>query len=146
MQFRLDGRDQHGRPMAAGKPNWTANGGKIDGNGGYVAGDKEGSFVVEVACGEVKAIASVAIAKGVVPPPPPPPPLLGKAIQWSGSVPSAKWMTFYTKVLAKYAKEKGLTLRASFELRPEQGLSKEQIDELRATLRELGLDDDVQAS
>ena len=40
------------------------------------------------------------------------------AVQWTGQVPSAKWMTFYTKVLAKYAKEKGLTLKATFELRP----------------------------
>ena len=55
-------------------------------------------------------------------------------------------MTFYTKVLAKYAKEKGLALKASFELRPDQGLTKQQVDELRATLRELGLDDDVQQS
>lgn len=53
-------------------------------------------------------------------------------------------MTFYTKVLAKYAKEKGLTLKASFELRPDQGLTKQQVDELRATLRELGLHDDVE--
>ena len=53
-------------------------------------------------------------------------------------------MTFYTKVLAKYAKEKGLILKATFELRPDQGLTKQQVDELRATLRELGLNDDLE--
>jgi hypothetical protein len=67
------------------------------------------------------------------------------AVEWTGQVPSAKWMTFYTKVLSKYAKEKGLVLKASFELRPEGGLSKQQVDELRAVLRELGLDEDIQA-
>ncbi len=65
------------------------------------------------------------------------------AVQWTGQVPSAKWMTFYTKVLAKYAKEKGLTLKATFELRPDAGLTKQQVDELRSALRELGLDDEV---
>jgi hypothetical protein len=53
-------------------------------------------------------------------------------------------MTFYTKVLSKYAKEKGLILNAAFELRPERGETKQQIDELRAALRELSLDDEIQ--
>ena len=61
------------------------------------------------------------------------------AVTWNGEVPKDKWMTFYTKVLAKYAKEKGLTLKATFELRPDQGLTKQQVDDVRAALRELGL-------
>ena len=36
-------------------------------------------------------------------------------------------------------------MKASFERRPDEGLNKQQVDELRATLRELGLHDDVQA-
>ena len=45
---------------------------------------------------------------------------LGKSggVSWTGQVPSAKWMTFYTKVLAKYAKEKGLTLSAASHCAP----------------------------
>ena len=57
----------------------------------------------------------------------------------------SEWMTFYTKVLSKYAKENGLILNATFELRPDGGWSDQQIVELRAALRELGLDDDVHA-
>lgn len=64
------------------------------------------------------------------------------AVQWTGHVPTAKWMTFYTKVLSKFAKEKGLTLKATFELRSEGGLTKHQVDELRAVLRELKLEED----
>jgi hypothetical protein len=33
----------------------------------------------------------------------------------------------------------------TFELRPDGGLTKQQVDELRAALRELGLDDEVQS-
>lgn len=153
MQFRIEGRDQHARSMAVPNPMWTASGGTVEPNGSYVAGDGEGSFMVEVISGEAKGSASVFVAKqsssgggsgsgGQKP--------KGTenvaAVQWTGEVPTAKWMTFYTKVLAKYAKEKGLTLKASFELRPDQGLTKQQVDELRATLRELGLEDDVRTS
>ncbi len=155
IQFRIEGRDQHARSMAVPNPTWTATGGTVEQGGSYVAGDGEGSFTVDVISGEAKGTASVIVGKQAS----------GgtggsgddgsgggpkkasenvAAIQWTGQVPSAKWMTFYTKVLAKYAKEKGLTLKATFELRPEGGLTKQQVDELRAMLRELGLEDDVQ--
>lgn len=149
VQFRAEGRDQHGRSMAVPNPAWTATGGTIEANGSYVATDGEGTFSVEVSLGEAKGSATVSVAKhaptggeiGIGPKP------KGNeniaAVQWTGQVPTAKWMTFYTKVLAKYAKERGLTLKASFELRPDQGLTKQQVDELRASLRELGLADDV---
>ncbi len=153
VQFRAEGRDQHGRSMAVPAPRWTSTGGTIEQSGIYVAGSAEGTFAVEIVSGEAKGGAAVSVAKYVQPtgggevgggmnPKP-----SGKIseIRWTGQVPSAKWMTFYTKVLAKYAKEKGLTLKASFELRPDQGLTKQQVDELRATLRELGLEDDLEA-
>ena len=157
MQFRAEGRDQHSRAMAIPIPTWTSTGGKVEANGSFVAGENEGSFTVEVSSGEAKGSATVLIAKQAIP--------IGTAgdgtgrigpkskvsenvaaIQWTGQVPTAKWMTFYTKVLSKFAKEKGLTLKATFELRPDQGLTKQQVDELRATLRELGLDDTIQFS
>jgi len=153
VQFRPEGRDQHGRPMAVPNPSWTSTGGTVEQNGAFVAGGAEGTFAVEVISGEAKGSASVTIGKHAQP--------TGggetgggtkpnsgekiSEVRWTGQVPSAKWMTFYTKVLSKFAKEKGLTLKATFELRPDQGLTKQQVDELRATLRELGLDDDIQA-
>src|SRR6185312_13406824 len=117
------------------------------------ATDGEGSFTVEVASGPAKGAATVIIAKqapaGAAVVSGAPKPRASEnvwAVQWTGEVPTAKWMTFYTKVLAKYAKDKGLTLKASFELRPDQGLTKQQVDELRAALRELGLDDGVETA
>lgn len=151
IQFRAEGRDQHERPMVIATPVWTTDGGTIQQNGAFVASDREGSFLVKIEAGGVKCTASIVVAKQ-------PQPTGGSggggtkpkatatvaAVQWTGQVPSAKWMTFYTKVLAKYAKEKGLTLKATFELRPEGGLTKQQVDELRAVLRELGLDDNAE--
>ena len=67
-------------------------------------------------------------------------------VRWTDLVPSAKWMTSYTKVLAKCAKERGLILKATFELRPEGGPTEQHVDEIRAALRELGLNDDINAS
>jgi hypothetical protein len=152
VQFRPEGRDQHGRSMTIGSPRWTSTGGIIEQNGTFVAGQNEGTFAVEISSGDVKGTASVTVAKQAERAPdsdggtPKPKPIdrIGQ-VRWTGQVPSAKWMTFYTKVLSKFAKEKGLTLKATFELRPDLGLTKQQVDELRATLRELGLDDDVQA-
>lgn len=148
IQFRAEGRDQHGRAMAVPNPTWTASGGTVEPNGSYIAADGEGSFTVEVVSGDAKGSATVLVTKRPGPGPGPKPKVNDTVavVQWTGQVPTTKWMMFYTKVLAKYAKEKGLTLRASFELRPDQGLTKQQVDELRATLRELGLEDEVQAS
>jgi hypothetical protein len=111
IQYRAEGRDQHGRAMALAKADWTATGGKIEPSGSFTAGDSEGSFQVEVIAGEAKGTANVNIAKQ-----PQPGALWGggdpsvknekpgtgtvSLVQWTGNVPSAKWMTFYTKVLA----------------------------------------------
>ena len=61
-------------------------------------------------------------------------------LTWTGAVPPQKWMNFYTKVLTKYASDRSLTLRVSFDASPESGISKEKVDETRSALRELGLD------
>lgn len=64
-------------------------------------------------------------------------------ITWSGEVPPQKWSTFYNRVLAKFAVGQGLKLRVNIEIAPEDGVSKQKIDETKASLRELGLDDDL---
>lgn len=64
-------------------------------------------------------------------------------MRWSGEVPAQKWMNFYTKVLAKFATTGGLKVRVTFEVAPDGGLLPQRIDETKALLRELGLDDNV---
>lgn len=154
IKFRLEGRDQHGRSMAVPSPIWKTTGGTVEGDGAFTAGDAEGTYAVEVASGDVRGEAVVTVAEqstgvgnggagGGAETAKPKAAENVASVQWTGNVPTAKWMTFYTKVLSKYAKEKGLILKASFELKPDGGLTKQQVDELRAVLRELGLDDDV---
>ncbi len=55
-------------------------------------------------------------------------------------------MNFYTKVLARFARDRGLKLNVTVEVAPEGGLSKQSIEETKVALRELGLNDDVKAS
>lgn len=65
------------------------------------------------------------------------------SIRWNGDVPAQKWMNFYTKVLSRFATTSGLRLRIQVEVAPTDGLSKQQIDDTRNALRELGLDDGI---
>lgn len=62
-----------------------------------------------------------------------------KRLSWTGTVAPHKWMNFYTKVLTKYASDKSLNLKVSFDTSPESGISKERIEETKSALRELGL-------
>jgi hypothetical protein len=55
-------------------------------------------------------------------------------------------MNFYTKVLSQFATGKGLKLRVSIEVRPDEGLSSHKVEDTKLALRELGLSDDVEVS
>lgn len=145
--FQAKGLDQHGRPIAVSEVTWTVRGGTGDSRGGFKAGEEEGEFLVEVAVGSVRAKTTVLITKQETPPSPPPPPPPAateiKGIRWSGDVPAQKWMNFYTKVLARYATGGGLKLTVTFEVSPDGGLLPQRVEETKALLRELGLDDAV---
>lgn len=147
--FQVKGWDQHGRPIAVSKVNWIVKGGEGDGSGGFKAGEEEGEFLIEAAVDAVRAQTTVVIAKKNLPipqPSPSPSPTEIKGLRWSGDVPAQKWMNFYTKVLAKYATSGGLKLNVSFEISPEGGLLPQRLDEMKALLRELGLEDDVKVT
>lgn len=146
--FQARGTDQHGRPMTLLDLKWSANGGVIDDKGGFKAGHEDGEYLIEATVGGLTARTTVTITKedAPPPPPPPPPPREAKTMRWTGDVPAQKWMNFYTKVLAKFATSGGLKLTVSFEITPEGGLPPHRVEETKATLRELGLDDDVQTS
>ncbi len=149
LTFRLTGFDQHGRPMAVHEVTWSAKGGQIDRTGGFTAATDEGEFLIEAAVGQVRAQTTVLVTKKEVVPQPPTPqtpriPTEIRGLRWSGEVPAQKWMNFYTKVLAKYATTGGLRIRVSFDVSPEGGLLPQRVDETKAVLRELGLDDTVE--
>ena len=81
----------------------------------------------------------------VVPTPPATPatPDLVRGFRWVGEITPQKWMNFYTKVLARFAAAEGLKLLLTVDVRPEEGVSKAQITELKVALRELGMSEDV---
>lgn len=65
-----------------------------------------------------------------------------RSLSWTGEVAPHKWMNFYTKVLSKYATDKSLKLKVSFDTTPNSGISNERLEETKSALRELGLNPD----
>lgn len=78
-------------------------------------------------------------------PEPPPASTLVTKLTWIGDIPPQKWTTFYTKVLTKFATGKGLRLTLSLNVNAEDGISAQKIEETRAALLELGLNDKIDA-
>jgi hypothetical protein len=73
----------------------------------------------------------------------PEPTQLSLGLTWSGEVPSQKWMNFYTKVLTKLGVGNDLSLNVKVKCKPQGGVSKQKIEEIKSALRELGLDDNL---
>lgn len=92
-------------------------------------GIKNGSTVMPVSGTEGGGVTSVAGAAG---------------LSWTGEVPAQKWMNFYTKVLSKFATGKGLKLKVTIDVQPDDGLSRHKIEDTKLALRELGLPDDIE--
>jgi hypothetical protein len=67
------------------------------------------------------------------------------SISWRGEVPARQWMQFYTKVLSRFATQERLRLEVNFQVSPPEGVGKDKVEETKASLRELGLDDRVSA-
>lgn len=141
--FTAKGLDQFGRDFELGKVEWSATGGDINKNGVFEAGKDEGNFLVTVKSGKVSGEASVSIGKDEEKPGPTVLPDKKGRLTWSGEVPAQKWMNFYTKVLTRFVKSGSLTVKVSFEASPEGGISNQQVEETKASLRELGLKDET---
>ena len=125
--FVAKGFDQQGRVVPLSKVVWAAEGGSIDDRGFFQAGQADGSFEVSVSCGDMKVIAKV-VVKGV-------------NAHWIGEVPHQRWSQFYNKVLMKHVMGKKLKLKIEVDL---EDVTAEDVEQMRISLQELGLDDDVQ--
>jgi hypothetical protein len=55
-------------------------------------------------------------------------------------------MHYYTKVLAKLVNSESLKVHVGVEVTPKAGLSRHQVEEIEAALRELGIDTNVSSS
>lgn len=64
-------------------------------------------------------------------------------LKWSGELNPQKWMNFYTKILSRFVTGSGLKLKVEIEVKPEEGITNEKVEQTRAALRELNLKDDL---
>jgi hypothetical protein len=55
-------------------------------------------------------------------------------------------MNFYTKVLTKLVTAGGLKVSVSIDSKPEGGVSERQVEDVKTSLRGLGLNDSVDSS
>lgn len=140
--FVARGLDQHERDYPLDRVVWTATGGAIGEDGHFQAGEDEGSFTITAAVGDIIGSAAIIIEKWAAPTPAPGP----ETLLWTGEIPPQKWMNVYTKVLSGFARNGGLKLTLNVEITSEEGISEQRIEEMKAALRELGLNDDVNVS
>lgn len=140
--FTATGVDQYHQPFESGPATWSATGGEINDRGEFTAGADPGVFAVTAKASGIDSAVQVRVTKesepglGAGPTPP------GKSvIRWSGTVPPQKWMNFYTKVVSKHAANPELCLKVSFEVAVSDDEVATREQEIRAALRELGLDE-----
>ena len=142
--FTVRGLDQFGRDIETETVEWSATGGKIGYDGVFKAAQDEGNFVVSAKAEKISGAADICISKESQPVPPPQlPPDKTQRLIWSGEVTPQKWMNFYTKVLTKFVKAGSLKLNVSIEATPKDDVADHQVEETKAALRELGLNDNV---
>jgi hypothetical protein len=97
---------------------------------------------VTAAVADKAATAAVRIDKESTPEPPTPARNATKLV-WSGEVAPQKWSQLYMKVLTRLVSGGEVRLQLRIEATPKNGVSDQQVDETKAALRGLGLDDDV---
>jgi len=64
-------------------------------------------------------------------------------LKWVGDVAPQKWTNLYMKVLSKLVSVGDVKLRVEIEAVPKDGLTDQQVEETKAALRGLGLNDEV---
>jgi hypothetical protein len=143
--FTAEGQDQFGRAIDPGEIQWSATGGTIGLDGVFIAGEDEGNFLITAKAQGNVGTAGVTVVKalGPGPGPDPIPPQAPKKLTWTGEVPPQKWTNLYMKVLTKLVSSGALRLRVNIEATPPGGVSEQQVEETKAALRGLGLEDNV---
>ena len=144
--FAVQGYDDKGQTMPVKGVAWSTEGGTISADGVFTAGDAQGRFTITATADGLQATATIAVDDHVPPPPPPPPPPQITRLIWSGDIPPQKWVNYYMKVLTKFASNNEMTLSLQVEIRNSGGISEHQVEEMKAALRELGLEARVSAS
>jgi hypothetical protein len=124
--FTAKGLDEDGLEVPLVKVDWSATGGTIDGKGVFQAGQDEDFFKITATVGDVNGSATLKVKK--------------LSPHWDGEIPHQKWTQFYNRILSKFAVRKGLKLMVAVDI---LDASLEEVEDMRAALRELGLEDEV---
>ncbi|MFA5579286.1 MAG: DUF499 domain-containing protein [Methanothrix sp.] len=127
--FMAKGFDENGHEVPLDDIKWSAIGGTVDDNGVFLSGQEEGIFKVTATVGDVNGLAPVTVIK--------------RNSHWEGEIPHQKWTQFYNRILSKFAVRKGLKLAVAVDI---SDATKEEIEEMRMALRELGLEDNVEGN
>ena len=139
--FTLKATDQFGRDYRPGNVRWEAAGGEIGPDGAFTAGAEQGSFVVSANTEGLIATAEITITEEKRSEPSSP---TGRSrLKWSGEVAHQTWTNLYRKVLARLVSAGDVKIRVSIEADLEQAGAAQQIEEMKAALRGLNLDDDI---
>ena len=120
------GFDEDGHEVPLNDIKWSAIGGTVDDNGVFLSGQEEGIFKVTATVGDANSLATIKVTK--------------RNSHWEGDIPHQKWTQFYNRILSKFAVRKGLKLAVAVDI---SDATKEEIEEMRMALRELGLEDNV---
>lgn len=141
VRFSVVGIDQYGKPIEVSDLAWRATGGQVV-EGVFSAGEEPGTFDVEVETQGLGATAEVAVVEPGGSDGDDPGSNGALSIRWAGAVPPLKWMTFYTKVLSRFATSDGLALRVEFSVPApvDDAQARAMAETIEAGLRDLGLD------
>ncbi|MEA1991061.1 MAG: hypothetical protein U9N58_02550 [Thermodesulfobacteriota bacterium] len=143
--FTVEALDQFGHKVQTGDLEWNATGGVIEADGVFTAGPNEGNFIVSIKSEGKVGTAEVTIAEEQTSEPEPPPLLTGpQKLTWSGELAPQKWTNLYMKVLTKLVSGGDLKIRVSIEATLKEAAADQQVEETKAALRGLGLDDNVE--
>lgn len=144
--FTVEALDQFGRKIQTGDDlEWNATGGVIEADGVFTAGSDEGNFIVSIKSEGKVGTAEVIIAEEETSELEPPPlPTVPRKLTWSGELAPQKWTNLYMKVLTKLVSGGDLKIRVSIEATLKEAVADQQVEETKAALRGLGLDDNVE--
>ena len=142
--FACQGLDQYGHPHGVSAVAWSGSDFDVSQNGQVTAPKDPGQYRVTAKAGDFFAEAYLSVSSqpsasggsGATTP--------GRnKVRWSGHVPPQKWMNFYTKVLSRFASNASLKLQVSFEVSAETQQASGTAEEVKSSLRDLGLPENV---
>ena len=157
ISFSVKALDEHGEEITR-NVRWEATGGQISQDGIFTAGEKDGSdFEVRADVAGQSAWVKVSVLskkaealeeqiellgqEAVPPEDAVPAERRVTQLSWSGELSTQQWPNFYEKLLGQLPENFRLKIGVTLGISSENEIPAEQVEEIRAALRELGLDD-----